>query len=653
MQQPPEDNSTTWVEDLDPEPQRREGLGQKRELILGLLLLLSVIGWAGWQWWSQNRNESEYAQGQQALAASNLDAAEAHFATIPDYKDAGSLAHDLALKIARRDEQYRQGTAAGDNGDWITAYNTLQQVAGIQPGYKDSQFRLGQAEQNIYTEAFSGTVVSRPDAGPPGLYYRQGGTWIWLQGSDGASQVRGTGPPGHLVYDAPGPKAGHPFADTDMPEGRNLMLATISPEGVAFQPLSLDPTKYDFFIWGERGLWGLKSQIEDQSRSNYALRPDYGGYAITHEEYTGNTISEMTPKSGNWSIMDLAPDGEHVLLADIGDYASNNPVTQLYVADADGTNLHFLYTNVGGFFRALFSPDSKRVLVNTYSHLGFTSTAEIQEVLMLDATGQREPLVLGRTEVLIDPSTYGRPFLSSSFIQAGKYRGDALLVEWGATGTSISLIDPNIDVGDVVHRWTVPGDAQHAHNTWAGEIENDQGFLMAFQSTPITGNPYLNVVWDTNSFQPNGPTSGPSMLFNWTSINLAQGENLQRAWLRDGYLVYVTSRPSGTSSSGIYALSTRKLPIFAELRGEPPVPLTITQRIVDGLPDPGFDYGVTTQQLDTLAGSRSVALGPGLLARGKGQLEVESYDGGATANMEAAGYLPYDWTQYEVFRDLR
>jgi len=654
MQQPPEDNVTSVVDDLDPEPRRREGLGQRRELILGLVLLLAVIGWASWQGLSQARGESEYAQAEQALAANDLDQAEAHFSTIPDYKDAGSRAHDLALKIALRDEQYRQGTASGDSGDWITAYNAIQQVVSIQPGYKDSQFRLGQAQQNIYTQAFSGTVVSRTYASPPGLYYRQGDKWVWLQGSDAVSQVRGTGPPGHLVYDMPGPNPQHSLADRDEPGGGHLMLATIAPDGLTFQPLSLDPAKYDFFIWGDRGLWGLKSQIEDQSITSYVLRPNFGGYDLTYEAYDSTVISEMAPKGGDWSIMDLAPDGEHVLFADIGGYSSNNPVTQLYVADADGTNLHFLYTNVGGFFRALFSPDSKHVIVNTFSHLGFTTTAEVQEVILLDTTGQRRPLVLGRTEVLIDQSNYGRPYLSSSFIQAGKYAGDVLLVEWGQSGTSISLIDPNIDVGDIVHRWTVPGDARHAHDTWAGEIENEQGFLLAFESTPTTGDPYLNVVWDTDSFDPNGASSGPSMLFNWTSINLDQGEKLQRAWLRDGYLVYLTSRQSAASpTSTTFTLYSRKLPIFAELRGEPPVPLTVTRQIAVGLTDPGFDYGAISQQLDKLTGSTGLALGPGLLARGKEQLVIKSYDGTATANMQVAGYTSYDWTQYDVYRDLR
>jgi hypothetical protein len=651
MQQPPEDNSTSWVEDLDHEPKRGEGLGQKRELILGLILLLAVIVWASWQWWSQSRDESEYTLGQQALAAGNLDQAEAHFAAVPDYKDAGSLAHDLALKIARRDEQYRQGVAMSGTGDWITAYNSLQQVVSIQPAYKDAQSRLDQAQRNIYTEAFSGTVVSRMDARPPGLYYRQGDKWVWLRGSDGASQVRGTGPPGHLVYDMPGPRPLHPFADRDVPESRHLMLATINPDGLAFQPLSLDPAGYDFFIWGDNGLWGLKSQIEDQSRTNYIMRPDFGGYDLAYEAYAGTELSEMAPKGRGWSIMDLAPDGEHILLADIGDYSFNNPVTQLYLADADGTNLRFLYTNVGGFFRALFSPDSKHVLVETYSHLGYTSTAEIQEVLLLDTTGQRQQLILGRTEVLIDTSNYGRPYFSSSFIQAGKFEGDVLLVEWSESGTSISVVDPTIEVGDVVHRWTVPGDARHAHDTWAGEIENEQGLLMAFQSTPATGDPYLNVAWDTNSFDPNGSSSGPSMLFNWTSISLAPREKLQRAWLRDGYFVYVTSQQSGASRT--FNLYARKLPVFAELRGEPPVPFTVTRQIADDLSDPGLDYGTVTQQLDRLAGSRSLALGPGLLARGSGQLVVESYDESATANMPVTGYVPYDWTQYEVYRGLR
>src|SRR4051812_49335656 len=96
------DNSTSWIEDLDPEPAPRNGLRERRELILGLILLLAVLAWAGWQWIAQARDENEYILGEQALRANNLEEAASHFGAIPDYKDAGNRARELATKIGER-----------------------------------------------------------------------------------------------------------------------------------------------------------------------------------------------------------------------------------------------------------------------------------------------------------------------------------------------------------------------------------------------------------------------------------------------------------------------------------------------------------------------------------------------------------------------
>jgi hypothetical protein len=662
MQQPPKDISTSW-EDLDPEPPRREGLGQRRELILGLVLLLAVVGWAGWQWQSQARDESEYSLGSQAVAANRLDEAEAHFAGISGYKDAGSRAQEVARKIAQRDDQYRQATSATNSQRWLAAYLAAQQVIALEPGYRDTQSMLDQATEHIYTQAISNTVVSRMDASPPGLYYRNGDKWVWLDQSNALSQVRGIGPPGHMVYDVPGAnqsRASGLDRSTTLQDSQ-LMLATFTTDGVSFQPLSLDPSQYDFFIWGDRGLWGLKSQIDDASRANYVSRPNFGGYDITYEAYGSRTLAPMAPKGSGWAIMDLAPDGRHILLSDIGDYSDNNPVTQLYAADGDGTNLHFLYTYIGGFFRALFSPDSKYVLINTFFNLGFDTPVETQAVTLLDVSGQHDPLKLAQTDVRIDHTTYGHPVYSVSFVQSGKYKGDVLLVQWG-TYTSISVIDPNIPVGNIVHSWDIPADVQPDQQTWSGEVESQSGLLLAFQSTPPTGSPYLNVAWDTNSFSPNGNASGPSPLFNWTAINLKAGEKLQRAWMRDGYFIYATSEASGTgASANDFTLYSRKLPFASSDAGSTPSADTTTQQLLDSISDPGLDYGGVTEQLDKLSGSRSMVLGPDLLARshsGGVEFEVKSYDGTATAQLPrgldslfADGL--YDWTEYTVFRGLR
>ena len=76
------------VEDLDPEPEQSPSRFQLRELVLGLLLLVGVLGFAGWQWWSQESRQSSYARAVTALSRNDLDQARALFAGASGYRDA-------------------------------------------------------------------------------------------------------------------------------------------------------------------------------------------------------------------------------------------------------------------------------------------------------------------------------------------------------------------------------------------------------------------------------------------------------------------------------------------------------------------------------------------------------------------------------------
>jgi uncharacterized protein HemX len=53
-----DDPPVSEVEDLDPDPAPRKGRLDVRELLLGCLLVVMTLGWAGWQWWQQDSKES-------------------------------------------------------------------------------------------------------------------------------------------------------------------------------------------------------------------------------------------------------------------------------------------------------------------------------------------------------------------------------------------------------------------------------------------------------------------------------------------------------------------------------------------------------------------------------------------------------------------
>src|SRR4051794_19404528 len=86
------------------EPARR---WQRRELALGLLLLLLVSAWGGWNWWDGQQKLSGYQAAQRAAAAHDWEQAQASFAAAGDYSDARVRAAEAGRNIAERDRQYQ------------------------------------------------------------------------------------------------------------------------------------------------------------------------------------------------------------------------------------------------------------------------------------------------------------------------------------------------------------------------------------------------------------------------------------------------------------------------------------------------------------------------------------------------------------------
>jgi hypothetical protein len=660
MQGSPEDNRTSWVEDLDPEPTRREGLGQWRELILGLVLLVAVVGWAGWQWWAQARNESEYSLGEQAMQTNNLEEAETHFASIAGYRDAGSRAEEIGRTIAERDADYRDLATSYQSGDWLRAYDAAWKLKTIVPGDSYPQSLFDGAREHIYTEALSGTVFSRMDASLPGLYYRDGDQWIWFDGSDIRSRVLGFGPPGHMVYDVPGTNRARTFNidPSYWLDGSKLMLATFAPDGVKFEPLSLDPAAFDYFIWGENGVWGLKAKTPGSNVRLYGMHTDYMGYDITYEAYGSPITSDMKPKGPAWIVLDFAPDGTQILLADVGNYSIGHPLTNLYLADADGTNTRLLYSYIGNFQRALFSPNSRYVLVTLYSQFPYDTKAGRQSIILFDTAGQQAPRVLAQADRSYDSTTYYLvDILASTFLQSGPYAGQVLLVDSAANQTTtISMVDPG-DVPQTIPKWTLQADVRQTGNNWWGEVENDKGLQLVFQGTPDKGPPYLIFAWDHKYSGREYDYPGSGLTLDWARVDLSQGENLQGAWLSTGgNLVYVVTKLSPADPA-----SQRKITVYPNtlLWGVPIKPQVLTKITYFRLDYPynGYDPGQFAS--GPLSWSSAVVAGPGLLVYGMpergdfGQLQVKSYDGNSTVDLADKGYKLYNWSQYKIFRGLR
>jgi len=662
MYHPCDDDTISWVEDLDPEPPPHGRLWQWRELILGLMVALAVLGWAGWQWVSQLHDESEYKQGEQALQANDLEEAASHFGSIPDYKDAGSRARELGTQIGERDSWYQELTTGYESGNWLQAYDAAQHLRKVVPGESYVETLFSTAREHVYTEALSGTVLSRLDADPPGLYYRAGDKWIWLVDSDASSRILGTGPPGHMLYDititdqgrTPGKHPGYGL------EGNSLMLATFTPDGLTFKPLTLDPAAFDYFIWGDEGVWGLADKVSPYNRQIDGPGTFYAGYEIAYEAYNSPVIQDMKPKGNGWVVIDFAPDGQQVLLADVSKLNSSHPWIGLYAADGDGTNLRLLYSFNGRFQRAIFSPDSRYVLLTTFSRFAYDMSAGKQTIQLLDTTAQHPPRVLAEVDKSYDSTTYYLDHsLSSTFLQSGPYAGRILLIDSAANQTtSVSVVDPD-NVPRIIPKWSFQGDFRRNRYTWGGEVETDQGLMIVLQSATGVDRPYLQVFWHAgvtaNEF--NG-----SFAFESTRIELGGNERVQDAWLMGDRLIYAVTNSSPTSNLGPqFTINSFLLPFF-DANGT--LSDHATKQLMSGIFGTTLDYQFASKSIESPPLGVSIVVGPSLLASGltfesgnkDGKLAITNPDGTTKVFYPSKGYEGYelfDWSPYKVLRGSR
>ena len=255
-------------EELDPGPDQGRGLTHAREFIIGVALLLGVLAWVGFRWSEDQKLATRYHEAQRAEVAQDWDQAHNLYQSIPGYRDSDSRAKDAGKIIAARDKNYALAVQATGKKDWPAAFQAASNTNIAQPGYRNTGALLQQAKEQVYTEAVSGTVALRTGGGHPGLYYRTSKGWVWLQGSDKYSEVRGLGPPGHVVYDIPN-------SELVLPQQNSSRARPVSPavnshaagtqiyagcrhgDNLSFCQLALNPEDYTFVVWGEHGVWGF------------------------------------------------------------------------------------------------------------------------------------------------------------------------------------------------------------------------------------------------------------------------------------------------------------------------------------------------------------------------------------------------------------
>ncbi len=489
------------VEDLDPDPTPGKGRFDVRELLLGCLLLMMTLGWAGWQWWQQGSKESSYRMGQEAEKASRWSEARSDYAAASDYRDATARAASVTKVINELQDNFVSARWHAQEGDWAAALRAVQAVHAIDPHYGDVGSLGAEASLHVYQEALKGVVAMRPQAQPPGLYYRTEEGWLWLEGSDQWSSVRSLLSAGVIVYDIPAENqvsqttptptslvstTSDPRQDTEWLKGRRLVAAASDGDKPSFTILDFDPTVYDFYIAGEGVVWGVRSSAASSGEQPLGGQPavrDRQSFPVGRElDYQRliSTLSSTVRLPGTeWVVLNADSGHDRLLLADIRAQRSGSAAIDLYISDAGGDNRRLLYSHEGALGNTLFSPDGRYVLLSTYSPLGGSRTEKLSLVL-LDLQNSAPPLTIDE-KVIAASAPGSSPYtqMRATFLLKGTWAGMMLVAEWETEHGTLSLFDPAKPESPILSVEIAGGIAGKA---WAVEQEDGAELVVAWQS---------------------------------------------------------------------------------------------------------------------------------------------------------------------------
>ena len=411
------------IEELDEAPRVPGKTARWGEVLLGAALLLIVVVAGGANWWQGETQHVAYRAGDRAATAQQWEEARDQFLAAGGYSDARARAAQAAAQIAERDRQYGLALAALAKNDGVAALRALDAVDKIEPEYGGTALLRSEAEALLYRSALEGMVALRRQASPPGLYYRTAYDWVWLTGSDGTSSLHNDGAGDYIVYDVPD-AAGTGAA-------RRLMVAHVEDGSLSFAPVALNPAARVF--WGAAGGWSYatdcRASIPLQMRSYYCA----GGMIYSPAGSTVTTTVKLPEP--NWIVVDLAPAGSKMLLADISADPGGAPRATLYLAAPDGSDPQMLYEGASWIERAAFSPDGRYVLATLASAGGALETT--YKAVLLDLAGSVGPQTIDIANYPNSDSAAGMDFVLLTGAAAGK----VAIMQYGEGQTLVKILD--------------------------------------------------------------------------------------------------------------------------------------------------------------------------------------------------------------------
>jgi hypothetical protein len=604
------------IEELDAPPPA--GPPRHWELVLGLLLLLGLAGFGGWQWWQGGSQASAYRAGAQAAAARDWDAAYRAFMQAADYEDAAARAKDAAAQRTERDTQYRLATEARAAGRHLDALTAIRRVLAVAPAYRDSADLAAALQAEVATAALSGTIALRPQAIPPGLYAYGAQGWLALAGSDSASQVFDVCPDGAVLFDVPGGDTVPvpvPTLDPDsarvtsLLRGRRLVVAV--PGAPPRATLTLDPTQFQSFGCHELGVWGASYAA--------AAAQIIGAYGMLQAEHVAyQPFDDQVPHvpalpGPAWYVLGIAPDGRHIALIDTAGLVPGNWRTRIYLAAPDGGGRRLVFDGPGVPGYTPFSADGRYLLLDLQQAAAAAGRLH-HTVQVVDVTGAAPPRVLADVPQDAGPAILG-PRVLARFVQRWGRDPEVLLRTPETDGQTIRLFN-------VAHPERPP-----VRYTTAADL----GLLLFWDTSGTAGG--LALAWQ-NWLPDITPRTGTILYIGdddrvqVTEIALAGNTQIIRATVRAGRLL-VATMPYGRGPD-----DSRWEETFSSRPIGPATGATVN-RLYTG-----------TESTPPLG--RSWYLGPGLLAytSPSGEVYARAYDGSADVRLDSGvrGFSPLDLT---------
>ncbi|MEO8285184.1 MAG: hypothetical protein ABI670_01970 [Chloroflexota bacterium] len=578
-----QDSTNSTVEELDAEPEGDPKHSRRVEQLLGVGLVLLMMLFAGWNWWQGQRQIADYQAGGLAEAARDWDTAYNRFASAGDYADARTHASNAATYIAERDRQYRLATFAIGREDGVAALQALEAVDKIEDGYRDTARLRSEANTQIYQGALGGVIAMRTHADPTGLYYRTATDWVWLQGSDAESSLQNYDSGDYSVYDVPAQGG-----------GRRLMAVRLNNGTPSFMPVALDAMGSIF--WGQKGGWSYKNGCINTCARDMA-------YSVA-----GSTITVPVRSPGSdWIIAGLAWDGSKMLVADLDNETSEQPLMALYLAEPDGSKPALLFQDTGRLERAAFSQDGRYVILT----VGFPDPngATGHRAVVLDVSGKSPPRVISTVHDVGSGAPSGMDFV----VLLGEASGKVALAQHDGSQTTLELIDLGSQKNDAqVLRVT-----QQLQRPMTA-IRLDNGGVLVCGSTerasitldPLNRNGGQCLMLDSKEHETR------------YNMPLLARYGLGNAWARAGSVIYPVAVPQGSGAE----LSLSILRIGAsQAAASPPADATILQL--------GLGSG---DRMNVVAGSSLLAY------VAQGQLRVRTYDGSFDLLLEQGVERIYD-----------